>query len=45
VPRSAARRKLAEVESRSEPRCLHDRLNEDGICRHCGADCRGSIHG
>ncbi len=21
--------------------CAHDRLNEDGICRACGADCRG----
>lgn len=23
--------------------CPHDRLNEDGICRACGQDCRG-IH-
>lgn len=23
--------------------CKHDRLNEDGICRVCGDDCRG-IH-
>jgi hypothetical protein len=22
--------------------CPHDRLNEDGICRRCGADCRGA---
>lgn len=21
--------------------CKHDRLNEDGICRACGFDCRG----
>ena|ERR1700683_3378328 len=21
--------------------CPHDRLDEDGICRRCGADCRG----
>lgn len=21
--------------------CEHERLNEDGICRRCGADCRG----
>lgn len=21
--------------------CSHDRLNEDGICRGCGRDCRG----
>lgn len=21
-------------------RCHHDRLDEDGICRSCGADCR-----
>lgn len=21
--------------------CQHERLNEDGICRECGADCRG----
>jgi len=21
--------------------CLHERTNEDGICRACGADCRG----
>lgn len=21
--------------------CRHDRLNEDGYCRQCGADCRG----
>lgn len=21
--------------------CNHDRLNEDGICRTCGKDCRG----
>lgn len=21
--------------------CHHERLNEDGICRRCGADCRG----
>ena len=24
-----------------EPNCRHERLNEDGICRRCGADCRG----
>ena len=24
-----------------EPRCAHDRLNMDGICFACGADCRG----
>lgn len=24
-------------------RCDHERLNEDGICRRCGQDCRGSI--
>jgi len=24
-----------------EFRCKHDRLNEDGICRACGADRRG----
>jgi hypothetical protein len=23
--------------------CSHERLNEDGYCRRCGADCRG-IH-
>lgn len=23
------------------PSCQHDRLDEDGICRNCGADCRG----
>jgi hypothetical protein len=28
----------------SDYRCRHERLNEDGICRACGADCRG-IHG
>jgi hypothetical protein len=22
-------------------KCPHERLNEDGICRRCGADCRG----
>ncbi len=22
-------------------KCSHDRLNEEGICRSCGADCRG----
>ncbi len=21
--------------------CKHERLNEDGYCRACGADCRG----
>jgi hypothetical protein len=21
--------------------CRHERLNEDGYCRSCGADCRG----
>lgn len=21
--------------------CKHERLNEEGICRSCGADCRG----
>lgn len=21
--------------------CPHDRLDEDGICRQCGKDCRG----
>jgi hypothetical protein len=26
---------------RQQPTCPHDRLNEDGICRACGADCRG----
>lgn len=25
-------------------RCKHDRLDMDGICFRCGADCRG-IHG
>jgi hypothetical protein len=25
------------------PRCKHERLTEDGICRTCGEDCRG-IH-
>lgn len=25
-----------------QPRsCSHERLDEDGICRRCGADCRG----
>lgn len=24
----------------SRVRCLHVRLDEDGICRTCGADCR-----
>ena len=23
------------------PACKHERLNEDGICRACGEDCRG----
>lgn len=23
------------------PKCVHELLNEDGICRACGADCRG----
>ena len=23
-------------------RCSHERLNEDGICRGCGQDCRGA---
>lgn len=22
-------------------RCRHERLNEEGICRVCGSDCRG----
>jgi hypothetical protein len=22
------------------PKCIHDRLNEEGICRACGEDCR-----
>lgn len=26
-----------------EQKCTHERLNEDGICRSCGEDCRG-IH-
>ena len=25
----------------AERKCPHDRLNEDGMCRRCGADCRG----
>jgi hypothetical protein len=24
-------------------RCKHERLNEEGVCRSCGEDCRG-IH-
>ncbi len=34
IPPSAARRSGKVI-------CAHDRLNEDGICRACGADCRG----
>jgi hypothetical protein len=35
------------IEIRAEERraesnlCPHERLNEDGICRRCGSDCRG----
>ena len=25
------------------PNCSHTRLNEEGYCRKCSADCRGSI--
>lgn len=35
---------LAKSEGKSqqsEGSCHHERLNEDGICRRCGADCRG----
>lgn len=32
---------LAPVKTAAEiAPCVHDRLNEDGICRRCGADCR-----
>jgi hypothetical protein len=24
-------------------KCTHDRLNEDGVCRACGMDCRGGV--
>lgn len=27
--------------SSAKPKCSHDRLDEDGICRQCGADRRG----
>lgn len=46
----AARERIAALEERCRPvldipkterRCGHDRLNEDGICRACGADRRG----
>jgi hypothetical protein len=29
-------------EWRQRTGCPHERLNEDGICRTCGKDCRGS---
>ncbi len=28
-------------EFKKSHKCRHSRLNEDGICRSCGADCRG----
>lgn len=27
--------------SEKQPPCQHERLDEDGICRKCGKDCRG----
>jgi len=32
---------MAEPMPPTRPPCQHDRLNEDGICRRCGADRRG----
>lgn len=34
--------KVLKETNQQEVRCLHERLNEDGICRKCGADCRGA---
>lgn len=31
----------AEIAGSKEQTCRHDRLNEDGVCRTCGADKRG----
>ena len=33
--------RMAEQRKRSLAACRHLRLNEDGVCRDCGADCRG----
>jgi len=33
--------KIIAVLDTTGERCTHDRLNEDGICRSCGADRRG----
>ena len=27
----------------AEPPCSHERLNEEGFCRKCSADCRGGV--
>lgn len=32
---------IEDVLNVARPPCRHERLNEDGICRACGADCRG----
>jgi hypothetical protein len=30
-----------DARARARARCKHERLTEEGICRFCGADCRG----
>lgn len=32
---------IADAYAYLQPSCVHDRLNEDGVCRTCGADRRG----
>ena len=36
-----AARPSGDGQPAAQPDCPHDRLNEDGICRSCGGDCRG----
>lgn len=31
---------INRLKNRTPAFCAHERLNEDGICRECGADCR-----